>query len=221
MPDTSLRYVLGSRSPQRLTLLSQLVPAELIDVVPPASSTELEFDGLATWPEIRQRLIDIADDKSRQVLDQLGSRRERSVVITADTTIVVTTSRQEVATTAELTDTVGPVRALGQPPTDDRYPDTVRMWFRDHYAGQTHWAATAWQVVSPDGLVANDVMTTAITMRADADLLIDWYIGTGEPRGKAGGYAIQGAGSVFVTSINGSLSNVIGLPLEQLMVALS
>ena len=47
-----------------------------------------------------------------------------------------------------------------------------------------------------------------------ADEWLDWYVDTGEPLGKAGGYAIQGAGSVLVTRVEGSISNVIGLPLE-------
>ena len=45
-----LRYVLGSRSPRRLELLQQIVPAEAIEVVPPRSSEEAGFDGLGDWP---------------------------------------------------------------------------------------------------------------------------------------------------------------------------
>jgi septum formation protein len=44
---------------------------------------------------------------------------------------------------------------------------------------------------------------------------IDWYIATGEPFGKAGGYAIQGAGGALVRRVDGSVSNVIGLPLAE------
>ena len=46
---------------------------------------------------------------------------------------------------------------------------------------------------------------------------MNWYLLTGEPRGKAGGYALQGAGSVFIEKVEGSLSNVVGLPLEALL----
>jgi len=42
---------------------------------------------------------------------------------------------------------------------------------------------------------------------------IAWYVGTGEPLDKAGAYAVQGAGGVFVERIRGSVSNVVGLPL--------
>jgi septum formation protein len=57
-------------------------------------------------------------------------------------------------------------------------------------------------------------------MRPDVEPWLDWYIATGEPQGKAGGYAVQGAGSVFVTKIEGSYSNVVGLPLEETLALL-
>jgi septum formation protein len=42
---------------------------------------------------------------------------------------------------------------------------------------------------------------------------ITWYVGTGEPQGKAGGYAVQGLASRFIETIEGSYSNVVGLPV--------
>ena len=45
---------------------------------------------------------------------------------------------------------------------------------------------------------------------------IDWYVATGEPADKAGGYAVQGIGGIFVISLVGSVSNVVGLPLSVL-----
>ena len=46
---------------------------------------------------------------------------------------------------------------------------------------------------------------------------IDWYVSTGEPMDKAGSYAIQGGAACFVETIEGSVTNVIGLPLTQLI----
>ncbi len=50
---------------------------------------------------------------------------------------------------------------------------------------------------------------------------IEWYVQTGEPFDKAGGYAIQGIGSFMVKSIRGSYTNVVGLPLCELIQMLS
>jgi septum formation protein len=64
-----------------------------------------------------------------------------------------------------------------------------------------------------DGLTLPAVVTTAVSMAAMTDATIDWYLATGEPMDKAGAYAIQGAGGAFVAAIEGSASNVVGLPL--------
>ena len=51
-------------------------------------------------------------------------------------------------------------------------------------------------------------------MATISEAQIDWYVATGEPADKAGGYAVQGIGGIFVTSLAGSVSNVVGLPLS-------
>ncbi len=62
---------------------------------------------------------------------------------------------------------------------------------------------------------------TRVWMRALEDELIDAYVATGEPMGKAGAYAIQGKAAVFVERIEGCYFNVVGLPLYQLFLLLS
>ena len=57
--------------------------------------------------------------------------------------------------------------------------------------------------------------TTDVTFAALTDAEIDWYVATGEPLDKAGAYGIQGAGGLFVTRIDGSHHNVVGLPLAR------
>lgn len=59
------------------------------------------------------------------------------------------------------------------------------------------------------------VVNTEVTFMELDDEMLDWYIGTGEPDGKAGGYAIQGAGGSLVKRLDGSVTNVIGLPLAE------
>jgi septum formation protein len=59
-----------------------------------------------------------------------------------------------------------------------------------------------------------DVCSSSVEFIHLDDPIIDWYIATGEPFGKAGAYAVQGAGAALVSSVTGSVSNVIGLPLH-------
>ena len=56
-----------------------------------------------------------------------------------------------------------------------------------------------------------------VSMATIGEAEIDWYVATGEPADKAGGYAVQGIGGIFVTSLAGSVSNVVGLPLSVLI----
>ena len=203
------RFVLGSRSPRRLELLQQIVPAEAIEVVPPRSATEASFAGLTDWEAIEGRVLDIARAKCADVLDQLKSRSSgpRPVVISADTVVVVGETDRR-------------LQVLGQPPDDPSWVDTVRGWFLDYYAGRTHEVATGFCVAHPDRPRVDRVVRSAVSIHADVSRWLDWYLATGEPRGKAGGYALQGAGSVFISRVDGSLSNVVGLPLRELIEAL-
>ena len=204
------RYLLASRSPRRLELLQMLVHRELIAVTPPRSSNEAGFNDCHDLAMIRQRMLEIARRKAEQVREQLNDEeaslyeRPRTLIISADTTVIVNDSK-------------GQPLVLGQPPEGDDWRDVVRTWFLDHYAGKTHLAATAVHVITPDGRSAERVVESQVTFRSDVTRWLNWYLLTGEPRGKAGGYALQGAGSVFIERVEGSLTNVVGLPLEALL----
>lgn len=65
-----------------------------------------------------------------------------------------------------------------------------------------------------------DVAVTAVTFRSLSDAEVAWYLDTGEPTDKAGAYGLQGAGAVLVERIDGSDTNVIGLPLAETVVLL-
>jgi septum formation protein len=64
------------------------------------------------------------------------------------------------------------------------------------------------------GLV--EVERTRVTLRAMNDVEIAWYVNTGEPMDKAGAYAAQGLGALFITEFQGCFYNVVGLPLVRL-----
>lgn len=79
-------------------------------------------------------------------------------------------------------------------------------------AGTVHTVHTA-VVVRVGGRETKEVATTRVRLSPLTDSEIDWYVGTGEPDGKAGAYAIQGGAARFVEWIEGSWSNVVGLPV--------
>jgi nucleoside triphosphate pyrophosphatase len=81
-------------------------------------------------------------------------------------------------------------------------------------SGRTHRVITGVCVARPpDGIEALDHETTLVTFRRLDDQEIYGYVGSGEPFGKAGAYAIQGLASRFVTRIEGCYFNVVGLPV--------
>jgi septum formation protein len=61
------------------------------------------------------------------------------------------------------------------------------------------------------------IARTGVTFRELTEVLLDWYLATGEWRGRAGAYAIQGAGAALVKSVRGDYENVVGLPLSSLL----
>jgi septum formation protein len=81
-------------------------------------------------------------------------------------------------------------------------------------SGREHFTHTAVCVAHGD-LVDTVVVSTAVMFRGLGTEEIDWYVRTGEPLDKAGAYGIQGRAAAFVSSISGSVSNVVGLPLAE------
>jgi len=86
-------------------------------------------------------------------------------------------------------------------------------------SGRNHQVMTAVALVTPDGRVRTKLALTRVSFRHLEEAAIAAYVEGREGIGKAGGYAIQGRAEIFVKSINGSYSNVVGLPLA-LTVAL-
>lgn len=74
--------------------------------------------------------------------------------------------------------------------------------------------------VGHQGEITSFVETTVVHFAELTEDEIAWYVSTGEPADKAGAYAMQGRGGAFVTSIDGSHDNVIGLPRYRLAVEL-
>jgi septum formation protein len=82
-------------------------------------------------------------------------------------------------------------------------------------SGRRHRVIGAVVLIAPGGRSVERLVTTAVTFKRLSRSEIDFYIGLQEWRGKAGGYAIQGYAAAFVAALNGSYSNVVGLPLAE------
>jgi septum formation protein len=152
-------------------------------IVCPADVDETHFPD--ETPE--DYVIRVAHDKAEAIADEC--RRTKSIVIAADTVVVAG----------------GEI--LGKPA--DRL-DAARMLRM--LSGAVHDVFTGVVVATPDQALATAVRTRVSVVPLSAEE-IDWYIGTREPEGKAGAYAIQGHAARFIEWIEGSWSNVVGLPV--------
>lgn len=129
--------------------------------------------------------------------DTAAARWPGDVIVAADTTVVVD----------------GLV--LGKPADRE---DAARMLRA--IAGRTHEVLTAVAIRTDQGTETFVERTTVeVAPLDDAD--IAWYVASGEPMDKAGAYAIQGLASRFVTRIEGSYANVVGLPVASVAQALT
>lgn len=88
-------------------------------------------------------------------------------------------------------------------------------------SGRSHEVVTGFCILNPSGLVAHsEAVSTTVWFRELEAGEIESYAATGEPFGKAGSYAVQGIGAFMVKSIQGSYTNVVGLPVCALIMAL-
>jgi septum formation protein len=130
----------------------------------------------------------LASSKARAVQERLGTD---AFVLGADTTV----------------DLDGVI--FGQPDDESEARRMLKA-----LSSRTHRVHTGVAVIGPDRSESL-VVTSLVTFEPVTDALLDWYIGTGEWQGKAGSYAIQGLGGTLVASTRGSMSNIIGLPLQE------
>jgi septum formation protein len=86
-------------------------------------------------------------------------------------------------------------------------------------SGRTHQVITAFAIVGD--AVHHQTVATDVEMIALDDAAIADYVASGEWRGKAGAYAIQGIAAAFIRGVHGSVTNVIGLPLVEVLEALA
>ncbi len=195
-----MRLVLASRSPRRIELLAS---AGLSAEVRVSDVDEAVRPGEGATDYVRR----LAREKAAAVPAAPGE-----VVLAADTSVV-------------LGDEI-----LGKPVDDE---DARRMLRA--LSGRTHVVLTgvhARAVPAGGGAAAGGAaggagareetiaVSSAVRFVTLSEERIDWYVSTGEPRDKAGAYAVQGAGGSLVRGIAGSVSNVVGLPLAETLALL-
>ena len=131
----------------------------------------------------------LAVEKARAVLERTNPRGDDVLVLGADTTVVVD----------------GEI--LGKPEDDEDSARMVRL-----LAGRPHRVLTGVSLCSRS-LRLEAVDETLVFFQPMSDNDVHWYVASGEGRDKAGAYAIQGLASRFIPRIDGSHSNVVGLPV--------
>ncbi len=122
---------------------------------------------------------------------------EQAVVLAADTIVVLDDS------------------ILGKPQDKTQAQDMLRS-----LSGRAHVVMTAFAIKTHEQIRVQRVNTT-VFFRPITSKEVEWYWHTGEQQDKAGGYGIQSKGGVFVSTISGSYSAVVGLPLAEVLSALN
>jgi septum formation protein len=130
--------------------------------------------------------------------DHVASKLDEGIVVGADTIVV-------------LGDVI-----IGKAMTDTEATEMLTM-----LQGRTHRVLTGLAVVDVSSRRnETDIIETHVTFQPLSEEEIARYVATGEPLGKAGGYAVQGLGAVIVEEVHGCFYNVVGLPLHGLNVLL-
>jgi septum formation protein len=182
--------VLASASPRRRELLAR---AGVRFEIVPSSVEERRLSGEAP----RDLALRLAREKALDVARRFPASPRR-LVLGADTIVVLEDS------------------VLGKPADEEEAAQMLRR-----LAGRTHRVLTAVALVPTDRLEPRTVcVESQVVMRQAGEAELRAYVATGEPLDKAGAYAAQGEGRRFVERIQGSESNVIGLPIEETLALL-
>lgn len=182
------KLVLASGSPRRLALINQagIEP----DALQPADIDEMPLKG-----ELPRACANrLARTKAEAALSavQLDEELRGSYIVAADTVVAV---GRRILPKAELIDEAAQCLRL--------------------LSGRNHRVHTAICLVTPKEAFRQRLVETRVRFKRLSDQDIEAYLASGEWRGKAGGYAIQGLAGSFAVKIVGSYTNVVGLPLYE------
>lgn len=149
------------------------------------------------------RSADIDETPHKNEIPRLYARR-----LAHEKSLAFALSNDEIILCADTVVGVGR-RILGKPENPEQAIEYLRL-----LSGRRHRVTTAITLRSLEKTYHRDVVTIVRFKRLSTQEITD-YIRSNEWQGKAGGYAIQGIGAAFIPAINGSYSNVVGLPLTE------
>jgi septum formation protein len=180
--------VLASGSPRRLALLAQIG-------LDPEAVIPADIDETPRRGESPRALAQRLSAEKATAAAAVASHRDglgRCLVLAADTVVCVGR------------------RVLPNCETTDEAAACLRL-----LSGRAHRVYTAVTLIAPSGSVRRRLVEARVRFKRLSRDEIDAYLGSGEWRGKAGGYAIQGLAGAFVVRLIGSFTAVVGLPLAE------
>ena len=208
-----MKIILASTSPRRQDLLSLAdieFTIQAVDVDESVLSEEIPQDYIV-------RMVQAKAEAAAEVIKQFVSSNNNSTVTNPE-------RKQKEHYLVITADTIGILAdgvSILVKPTDKN--DAFAMWQKMSNTQHAVWTAVQLSVVDSVGKVIhtdNILEKTEVTFIELDNTAMEAYWATGEPTDKAGGYAIQGKGASWVERINGSYSNVVGLPLAQTLAAI-
>ncbi|MDB5597421.1 MAG: maf protein [Hyphomicrobiales bacterium] len=188
------KLVLASASPRRLALLQQIG-------VEPDALVPADLDETPRRNELPRTLAArLAREKAEAAaaLVKANPDLEGAYVLAADTVVAV---GRRILPKCELTEEAAACMRL--------------------LSGRAHRVYTGVSLVTPRGAVRHKLVESRLRFKRLSEGEIEAYLASGEWRGKAGGYAIQGIAGGFVVKLIGSYPNVVGLPLYETMSLLA
>jgi septum formation protein len=182
------KIVLASGSPRRLSLLGQIG-------LEPDALMPAEVDETPERGELPRTLAQrLAREKAEKVRGAVrdDEKLKGAYIVGADTVVAVGR------------------RILPKPDLMEEAAACLRL-----LSGRTHRVYTGICLVTPKNAVKARLVETRVRFKRLSSLDLDSYLASGEWRGKAGGYAIQGLAGSFVVKLVGSYTNVVGMPLYE------
>jgi septum formation protein len=192
-----IQLVLASTSPRRIELMKQVGLEALV------RSPLLKEEKMRKGEPPHSMVARLATEKALSLAEMIASEVGEAVIIGADTTVVAPDKKTVLNKPTSRGEAVGMLEKL---------------------VGRTHQVLTGYCLVhvqkGKEPIRRSRIVESKVTMRKISLKTIERYVDTDEPMDKAGAYAAQGIGMGLISRLDGSYTNVVGLPMAELMMDL-